>query len=207
MSDAGPEPRARKAELRRTQRERLRSVDAEAVRAESAAACRVLLESGLFDVGTPAGTVAGYLPLPVERGAEADAWTALDVLRGRSADVAIPHIDWASGKFGLRRVPGGSFWDDLERDRHGLRKAPVDWPMVRVEEVGAVIVPGLAFDGRGGRLGRGAGMYDRFLRDLPSTVPAVGLAIRAQIVDDVPMDGHDIRLTATAGPDGLLRAT
>jgi len=55
-----------------------------------------------------------------------------------------------------------------------------------------VIVPGLAFDRKGNRLGRGKGFYDRFLASLPPSVPKIALAFSRQIVEKVPTDKKDI---------------
>jgi 5-formyltetrahydrofolate cyclo-ligase len=54
-----------------------------------------------------------------------------------------------------------------------------------------IIVPGVAFDRKGGRLGRGAGYYDRLLRKARS-VPKIGLCFREQLVRKVPMKKHDM---------------
>ena len=59
------------------------------------------------------------------------------------------------------------------------------------EDIDVVLVPGLAFDQSGNRLGRGKGYYDRFLRRLlPGTV-TIGLALEAMIRDTIPHDGDD----------------
>ena len=65
---------------------------------------------------------------------------------------------------------------------------------LRVELSGLdlALVPGLAFDKKNNRLGRGAGYYDRFLHDLPSGIPAFGLAFDFQVVDCLPLQPHDI---------------
>ena len=54
-----------------------------------------------------------------------------------------------------------------------------------------VIVPGLAFDKKGNRLGRGKGCYDRFLNMLPKEIPSIGLAFDFQILSKVPAKTHD----------------
>ena len=60
-------------------------------------------------------------------------------------------------------------------------------------ELDLAIVPGVAFDCRHNRLGRGAGYYDRFLAQLPKTIPVLGLAFDFQIVSRLPhLDAHDI---------------
>lgn len=56
------------------------------------------------------------------------------------------------------------------------------------------IVPGLAFDNEGGRLGYGGGFYDRFLGDVSEKTEIVALAYNFQIVDKVPMEPYDIRV-------------
>ncbi|MDR1493040.1 MAG: 5-formyltetrahydrofolate cyclo-ligase [Planctomycetaceae bacterium] len=62
---------------------------------------------------------------------------------------------------------------------------------IRAEELQVIIVPGIAFDSNGGRLGRGVGYYDRFLRKLPETVTTIGLSFDCQIFDKVPMQEND----------------
>jgi len=55
-----------------------------------------------------------------------------------------------------------------------------------------VIVPGVAFDRRGNRLGRGKGYYDRFLRKLPDNTTSIGLAFDFQILPKVPTTRRDV---------------
>ena len=76
-----------------------------------------------------------------------------------------------------------------------------DWITPRV-----LIVPLLAFDARGYRLGYGGGYYDRTLAGLRARGPvtAVGFAFAAQRVDTVPIDGHDQRLDAVVTERGVL---
>ena len=55
-----------------------------------------------------------------------------------------------------------------------------------------VIVPGIGFDTEGGRLGRGSGHYDRFLKRLKGQVPLVGLAFTLQRLKRIPAASHDV---------------
>lgn len=57
-----------------------------------------------------------------------------------------------------------------------------------------VFVPGLAFDKKNYRLGRGKGYYDRFLSKLNSKVATVGLAFDVQLADEIPVEQHDMKL-------------
>lgn len=67
---------------------------------------------------------------------------------------------------------------------------------VPAELLDLVLVPGLAFDEAGNRLGRGMGYYDRFLSRLPKDTPTIGLAFSFQMVSDFPpLEPHDFAVT------------
>ncbi len=71
-----------------------------------------------------------------------------------------------------------------------LHKKPID-----SKKIDVVIVPGLAFDFKGNRLGRGMGYYDRFLDAVPEDTPKVGLAYKFQVLKKLPACmPHDIRV-------------
>ena len=67
-----------------------------------------------------------------------------------------------------------------------------------------VIVPGVAFDSTGGRIGYGKGYYDRFLPQLRSDVPKIGLAYDFQVLPRVPQETTDIRMDAIVTEKGIL---
>ncbi|WP_050607061.1 5-formyltetrahydrofolate cyclo-ligase [Clostridium niameyense] len=70
---------------------------------------------------------------------------------------------------------------------------PVDFnKKINKEDIDLAVVPGIAFDRKGGRLGYGGGFYDRFFVGLNKNVPKIALAYDFQIVDDVPKNNHDI---------------
>ena len=73
----------------------------------------------------------------------------------------------------------------LRRGPYGIRE-PVTKELVRLSKLDVVVVPGVAFDKKGNRLGRGKGYYDRFLKRLPSRTRAIGIAFDFQIVPVVP---------------------
>jgi 5-formyltetrahydrofolate cyclo-ligase len=68
-----------------------------------------------------------------------------------------------------------------------------------------VVVPGLAFDRRGNRLGHGFAYYDRFLGGLPESVPRVGLAWASQRIPEVPVDAWDVPVHALVTEEGVIR--
>lgn len=92
---------------------------------------------------------------------------------------------------------------DLERDLAPgycgiLEPDPQRTRAVAPETIDLVLVPGVAFDMCGGRLGFGAGFYDRLLDRLPRDVPTVGLAFDFQVMPRLPLLPHDVKLAAIA---------
>ena len=85
----------------------------------------------------------------------------------------------------------------------GIRQPPPGAPTVDVAFVDAVLVPGRAFDRAGGRLGRGAGHYDRLLPSLRPPVPRVGVTLDRFVVDRVPVEPHDVPMTHLATEAGV----
>lgn len=88
---------------------------------------------------------------------------------------------------------------DIERDvAPGYRGIPEPRPErcrpVMAAELELVLVPGVAFDIQGGRLGFGAGSYDRLLAGLPRDIPKLGIAFDFQVLPQLPRQPHDISL-------------
>ncbi|MFH1457681.1 MAG: 5-formyltetrahydrofolate cyclo-ligase [Candidatus Omnitrophota bacterium] len=81
----------------------------------------------------------------------------------------------------------------LQRGPYGVCE-PSTKRFIPLKDLDIVIVPGLAFDKKGNRLGRGKGYYDRFLKMLPKKIPTIGLAFDFQILPKVPAKTHDINV-------------
>ena len=99
--------------------------------------------------------------------------------------------------------------DDLEYGPTGIPSVQAHCPAVPLADIaGAVLlIPGLAFDAQGGRLGRGAAYFDRFLAPLRALHPApttIGIAFACQIVPAVPLEAWDIPMDAVITEDGPL---
>jgi 5-formyltetrahydrofolate cyclo-ligase len=69
--------------------------------------------------------------------------------------------------------------------------------------IDAVVVPGLAFDRLGNRLGHGAGYYDRLLARVRPGIPLVGVT-GGYVVAELPTEDHDVAMTHLCGPFGVL---
>ncbi len=119
------------------------------------------------------------------------------------------------GPFALTRTPpaaGGADDGGLtvhpaagprERHPYGFEQPIAGAPVVPDDEIATVLVPGLAFDRLGARLGRGAGYYDRFLARLTAGTRLVGVT-GGYVVAELPVDEHDVVMTHLCGPFGVL---
>ncbi len=109
--------------------------------------------------------------------------------------IALPHVQQDKKRIIPRKVK--DLTRDLEDGPYGI-KQPKETisDILPLHDIEAVIVPGVAFDRKNHRLGRGAGYYDRFLSTLPNDIPTIGLAFDFQIVDTLPgREAHDVRLS------------
>lgn len=70
---------------------------------------------------------------------------------------------------------------------------------VVVEDVDVFLCPGLGFDRNGGRLGRGRGFYDRMLKQAKPEAVKIGVCFPFQIVEDIVMEAHDVRMDGVIG--------
>lgn len=199
----GPAPgmdpvRSAKDSLRDAMRERLREFSAEEASSLSASVCRRVIAAEPFE---SAQTVMVYMPIPGEVDVCAIALRCFQV--GKT--VCVPRMDWKSRRMHAVEIRG--FDDQFEARKHGIRE-PLSGAPVPTSEVDLVIVPGLAFDAEGNRVGRGAGFYDRFLAD-PSLrrggrALAVGVGFDFQVVDRAPREPHDVKIEAVATDRRLI---
>lgn len=157
--------------------------------------CRTLATSDLIPASGP-GMVMLYAP--ILKIGEVDIAPLADALAQRGVGICLPRHDWTSRAMTPVRVSnlGADLVPDLVNQRLGLKLPRGDLPEVPIGELSAVIVPGLAFDHRGHRLGRGGGFYDRFLGRMSKDVRTIGVAFEVQVVAEVPVEGHDARLGA-----------
>jgi 5-formyltetrahydrofolate cyclo-ligase len=82
---------------------------------------------------------------------------------------------------------------------------PIDGTPFPLSMIDMVIIPGLAFDRHGNRVGKGAGFYDRFLREHGFSGLKVGLGFSTQMVDDIPSEPHDVPLDLLVNDQAAFR--
>ena len=99
---------------------------------------------------------------------------------------------------------------DIERDiapgAYGIGE-PVGAHVAPPEQIDFILAPGLAFDRSGGRLGRGAGFYDRFLARCRVEAFRCAVAFSCQIVESVPTDAHDLPVHCIATEEEIIYTT
>ncbi len=95
--------------------------------------------------------------------------------------------------------------DQLETHRLGFEQPRLGAPMIAFDDVDVVLIPGLAFDRQGNRLGRGKGYYDALLAQLPVGTARVGVTVDELLVDEVPTEAHDQRVSWVATESGIHR--
>ena len=190
-----------KAELRRAVSARRDTLDLDLRAAKSAVVCARLVE--LIESSGTAGqrTVAVYAAM----GSEVDpaAFAAAAAARGWRA--AYPCMLSASDaaacgqRMCMRAVSAGdvSTAPFIAHPTRAFAATDVDsdrFPIVPAEALDMIVVPLVAFDRTGARLGYGGGCYDRYLPTLSATCQIIGIAFDEQRVDHIPTDAHDLPL-------------
>ena len=121
----------------------------------------------------------------------------LEELLASGKTLCLPRCE-GSGQMSARRVTA---LNALAPGAYGLPEPGEDSAVIAPEKVGLVLVPGTAFDVRGGRIGQGGGYYDRFLPQSPAY--KIGICHDFALLGEVPRQAHDQRMDAVACPSGL----
>jgi 5-formyltetrahydrofolate cyclo-ligase len=182
-----------KAEIRRQLRAVRRVLPIEACNERSARVSERMLElPELRD----ANVVVAYVAMRKEL----DPNPLLVAARALGKKIGLPRIDGES--LVLHEYADG---DELEESGYGTFDPPASSPIIEPNEVDFIIVPGLAFDPRGHRVGYGRGYYDRLLPSLPRAFK-VGVAYDFQLIAEAPNDVHDVALDCVVTDVRVMRA-
>jgi 5-formyltetrahydrofolate cyclo-ligase len=178
-----------KANLRQQVRARLRTLTAERREAASREICSRLRRQTVWQ---SAGSVLLFAPLPTEP----DIWPLLKEALQSGKTVALPRFSPETQNYTACVMRDSQA--DLQSGQFGIREPGFSCPEIAWNRLDLVLVPSVAFDARGGRLGRGKGFYDRLLAAVPGT--KCGVAFDEQIVNAVPVGPLDVRVNCILTP-------
>lgn len=184
-----------KSEMRRRLRDVLNAMPVTERHAKSIAACALLGASPEFQ---QAKTVMLYLSTPTELDTAPLAlkcWQA-----GKT--VVVPKVSWDQRR--MLPVEITSLQTNMTTTGPGIRE-PIGGKPVPVEFIDLVVVPGLGFTRTGFRIGRGMGFYDRFLALPDFCGVSCGLAFEEQIMEELPLQHHDVPLAMLTTDGGIRR--
>lgn len=131
---------------------------------------------------------------------EIDPAAAVACLRSNGALIAYPRIE-RPGVLGVYLIDEDT---ELVPGPYGLVEPTAGAHRAELAQIDAVIVPGVAFDAHGRRLGYGGGYYDRLLPLLRADCVLIGVGYDQQVVDSIPAENHDVRLSAVVTPTRVL---
>jgi 5-formyltetrahydrofolate cyclo-ligase len=181
--------REQKRALREIQRRRMAATTPDE-RAVASRRLRRRLES--LEVWGSASRILAFASLD----GEPDLDLLLRVALSVGKMVALPRFRPAAGIYEAAEVLD---WErDLTRGEFGIREPSVKAKAVPLNQLDLVLVPGLAFDLFGARLGRGKGFYDRLLTDVSGHL--CGVLFEWQLVGEVPLEPHDRLMNSILTP-------
>jgi 5-formyltetrahydrofolate cyclo-ligase len=186
-------PGKEKAELRRRLRARLAGASDESLARESAQIRERLARTAAWQ---SARNILLYAALP----REVDLWPLLQVTLGGGRAVALPRFVSETGDYEAAEVRG--LTGDLVTGAFGVREPAPHCPVIPLNQLDLVVVPGLAFDVAGLRLGRGKGFYDRLLALVRGA--KCGVAFEFQVLPAIPAEPHDMELNCLVTPTRTL---
>lgn len=164
----------------------------------AALSVRVTARLSALPIFSGASSVALYASLPDEV-----ATKALLVARwSRGEPVWLPRMR-ADGALDFVAVRGEN---GLHSVRYGIREPLPELPATSPTDLDVLVLPGLAFDRGGVRLGRGGGFYDRSFADLDASAPrprAIGIAFSFQLVEELPRLDHDLAVDLLVTEHGV----
>ncbi|HUA67715.1 MAG TPA: 5-formyltetrahydrofolate cyclo-ligase [Candidatus Saccharimonadales bacterium] len=146
-----------------------------------------------------ARSVLFFVPLPDE----VDIWPLLEEAITGGKIAALPRFDFQSQSYVVGCVR--NLQSDLVTGQFGIREPSAACPEISLHNPDLILVPGIAFDLHGHRLGRGKGFYDQLLAAMDGI--KCGVAFDEQVVDEVPVGRLDVRVDYVLTPSRLIKTT
>jgi len=137
---------------------------------------------------------ARFVMFYVAMGEEVETRRMIEKALQEGKKVAVPYIENETGLMTAALINNTD--KDLEKGPYGIYQPRQDaLRKVPLENIDLVIVPGVAFDEKNHRIGKGKGYYDNFLGKLSPDTVTIGICFAFQIVKQVPVESHDVPVT------------
>ena len=133
-----------------------------------------------------ARTILFFAPLPDEL----DIWPVLELSLALGTNCALPFFDAEKNTYGARLLK--TLATDIVIGKFGVREPAASCAEIPLNQFDLVLVPGMAFDLQGHRLGRGQGFYDRILAEASGV--KCGVAYDFQLLETIPTEPHDAKV-------------
>jgi 5-formyltetrahydrofolate cyclo-ligase len=133
-----------------------------------------------------AHTILFFAPLPDEL----DVWPVLELSLALGTNCALPFFDTEKKNYGARLLK--MLATDIVIGKFGVREPAATCEEILLNQFDLVLVPGIAFDLSGHRLGRGQGFYDRILTEVSGI--KCGVAYDFQLLETIPTEAHDAKV-------------
>ena len=182
-----------KLALREEVGRRLQAIPAPERAVASAQARALLANQALW---RDAQTILFFAPLP----GELDVWPLLSAALDAGKSVALPLFDRRLKNYTACQIQNPE--TDLHAGHFGIREPNTYCPRLSSGRVDLILVPGVAFDIKGYRLGRGKGYYDQLLAVIGGR--RCGVAFDQQLVPEIPVEPHDARMDCLLTPTRWL---
>ncbi|HUB87968.1 MAG TPA: 5-formyltetrahydrofolate cyclo-ligase [Verrucomicrobiae bacterium] len=180
--------------MRKTILATLKSFSPEKRTSESKKLCAWLKEQIFFQ---QAKAILFFAPLPTE----VDLWPLVEETVHDGKIAALPCFDAASRIYKSRRLKNLPV--EIVSGRFGIREPAPACVEVPLADFDLVLVPSVAFDSRGNRLGRGGGIFDRLLAEFRGV--KCGIAFEEQFVEKIPAETHDVRMDFILTPTRCVK--
>lgn len=145
-----------------------------------------------------AHTILFFAPLPDEL----DIWPVLELSLALGTTCALPFFDAAKNSYGVREIK--KLATDIVTGKFGVREPAAHCGEIPPDKFDLMLVPGMAFDLRGNRLGRGRGFYDRLLQSISGVKCGIGYDLQLQ--ESIPTEPHDARVDFILTPGKAVNA-
>ena len=171
-----------------------RSCSSKEINNESYKICNLLTQMPIFDQSS---NIMLYLAMDDEVNVD----IIIDYCFKNSKNVAVPEITDVNG---MMKAVLLSDWQEISIGAFGIRSVNVnEKTYMDSEKLDIIIVPAVAYNNYGARLGRGRGFYDRFMSRTLNAVK-IGVALSCQMISEIPSEEHDILVDYIITAEGII---